>query len=138
MKTVLKIALIFFTGFFIHAYFFPNLLFFNLPISPDKLLSSVKKTSTTSTPQDAFLTQITYNNGQFTPPRVVMKHSYYITITNGSKTESMWLVSNVKALNTDRPYFESEQLKTLLNDPGTYTVINKNNPKSELVVVVTP
>lgn len=137
MKKLFLLALIFFAGFFTHAYFSPNLLFYNKPLSLDALLKNAK-TDNQRTKIDPFFTGVIYQKGQFSPQRVSIKKSNYITITNNSKTEGMWLISNNQLLNTSRPYYESEQLKTILNEIGSFTVINKVNPQAVLVVVVSP
>lgn len=69
---------------------------------------------------------------------MTIKRSNYLAVTNLNAKEFMWLVSDNSLLNTNRNYAESERLTVLLNELGTFTVVEKNRPEALLTVSVIP
>ncbi len=127
-------AVVFFMlGFFVHASFFPY-MFVDLFVP-----SAQKKESAQSPAQEndtIALTTVSYTDGSFTPRLVQMKKSYYLRIVNNSESELMWLTSSHPVLNTPRGYGKSEELRTILYEPGTYEVSSTLHPDRILKVIV--
>lgn len=84
---------------------------------------------------DEFITAVDYDGERFEPSSVTITIGNYITITNQSKKELMWLVSDLKELNTVRGYGEGERLQALLTQKGEFKVMDKLT-QSLLVVIV--
>ena len=133
MKKFLLYLLLFFSGFFIHAYFFTDFFPFGYPhtIAPTK--ETVKETKV---PLRALFTYVNYKDGEFSPKVVFMERGTYLSIKNQGDQNLMWLTSNEKAFNTARGYGRSEQALTRLDKPSTFTVTDKLHPESQLTVVV--
>jgi hypothetical protein len=131
MRLFLFVLISFSAGFLIHAFFFPKV--FVSSSNPD-VLTAVQSVIGIEEKND-FVTPVTFDKKSFNPNKVSIKNGNYITITNMSKTELMELQSNEKLLSTVRPYAESEQLKALLPNKGTFEVI-ENHSKAKLIVEV--
>ncbi len=124
-------ALFFSLGFIVHALFFPSLLI-------DRFSTKITKQEAVSIPieQNKSLTTVYYRNGVFEPSIVQIRKSYYVRIVNASKNELMWLTSESPLFRTLRGYGESEELKTILYDPNTYTVSSTLHPDKTLRIIV--
>jgi hypothetical protein len=118
-------------GFLIHALVFPKILVTST--TPD-ILGSVQSVVGIEQKSD-FITPVTFNKKSFSSKDVTIKRGNYITITNMSTTESMFLRSGQPLLTTVRPYAESEQLKVLLPEIGEFEVI-EDHSKAKLKVHV--
>ena len=137
MRFLLGLIIAFTIGFFVHAFFFPDYFYNGLAELTKKNVTSANPVLPTGAP-DQFFTYVTYSNGKFRPGKVTIKRSDYLAITNLNKIDRMWLVSDNKLLNTGRDYAESERLTVMLNELGTFTVLEKNNPAALLSVTVIP
>ena len=89
-------------------------------------------------PDDDFITSVDYNGDQFNRRSVTVKKGNYIAITNKSRDQLMWLISDESNLNTQRGYGEGEKLQLTLLKEGEFKVVNKLNTKAYLNVVVQP
>lgn len=143
MPKALLLILVFTLGFLVHAFFFPDFLYNGLRqalniYNPQSAKLLGVQTEKNTQPQYQFMTYVNYNNGRFDPASVTIKRSYYLAITNMSKKEQMWLVSDHPLLNTKRGYAESERLQTILYEVGSYKVSNKLSPGPLLNVIVVP
>jgi len=86
--------------------------------------------------QDQFVTHIDYDGKKFKPSSVNIKKGNYIAITNTSRDQLMWLISENQDLNTLRGYGEGEKLQLTLLKEGKFKVIDKLNPNVSLAVQV--
>lgn len=129
--TKIVIAILFFAlGFLINQFSY-NLTYKSLPdnfkAQSDKVLG--KKII------DEFKTYVNYN-GSFEPKTVLIKKGNYIAITNKSRTEQLWLLSDNSALNTPRGYAEGERLEAIMNQKGTFYITNKNKTGTYVKIIV--
>jgi len=127
----------FFSGFFIHALFFPYLFTDNLGLYTNKIMDGKDPLVTTGLENKA-VTRVLYEDGEFNPRVVQIKLSYYISIVNNSEKELMWLISESPLFRTPRGYGKSEELRTILYEAGTYEVSSKLHPQNILKVIVKP
>lgn len=88
--------------------------------------------------QDEFITSVAYDGKKFKPSSVTVKKGNYIAITNTSRDQLMWLISDNADLNTKRGYGEGEKLQLILLKEGRYKVTNRLDTKGFLEVVVEP
>lgn len=88
--------------------------------------------------EDRFITNIDYDGEKFKPSSVTVKKGNYIAITNTSRDQLMWLISDHQDLQTARGYGEGEKLQLILLKEGTYKVTNRLDTKGLLGVVVEP
>jgi plastocyanin len=126
-------------GFVIHALFFPYVLTEKQVVQAEKDIGYIKDTKLKATPADQvndLITYVDYAEGNFHPTSVTITRGNYVSITNRHKKEQMWLNSEAEFLSTVRPYATGERLQTTIAKPGTYTVIDKNNPDAKLTIVV--
>jgi len=137
MRFIFGLLMFFLIGFFVHAAFFPD-LFYNALGEFNKNKITVSPTPTEEKDKSNFFTYVTYKDGKFRPGNITIGRSNYLAITNLNTKEPMWLISDNKLLNTERGYMESERLTVLLNELGTFTVIEKNRPEALLVITVKP
>jgi len=137
MRYLVGLVLAFAFGFFAHAIFFPDVFYDGLAGLTHKTIRA-EPTKPPENPDTHFFTYVSYDNGMFRPGKVTIKRSNYIAITNMNKADLMWLVSDNKLLNTTRGYGESERLTTILNELGTFTILEKNRPDAHLTVTVIP
>jgi len=86
--------------------------------------------------QDQFITYVDYDGKSFKPGSVIVKKGNYLAITNKSKDQLMWLISQNLDLNTQRGYGEGEKLQLTLLKEGEFKVIDKLNPNTSLVIKV--
>ena len=135
-RLLLLVILIFFLGFgAAYILFTSDILQVN---RPDIGFLFKQKVAAVKTTADNFITYIDYDGTDFSPRKVIIKKGNYIAITNKSKTELMWLVSNNTGLNTKRGYAEGERLQLILLKEGRYVVANRLNTKASTEVVVEP
>lgn len=85
---------------------------------------------------DDFITLVEYTDSGFKPKAVTIRKGNYIIIRNMSQKSYMWLSSENIVLRTTRGYAQSEQIKTVLNDVGAFTVSNTFNVSHKLSVIV--
>lgn len=85
---------------------------------------------------DDFITLVEYTDSGFKPKAVTIRKGNYIIIRNMSQKSYMWLSSENTVLKTTRGYAQSEQIKTVLNDVGAFTVSNTFNLSHKLSVIV--
>lgn len=85
---------------------------------------------------DDFITLVEYTDSGFKPNAVTIRKGNYIIIRNMSQKSYMWLSSENIVLRTTRGYAQSEQIKTVLNDVGAFTVSNTFNVSHKLSVIV--
>lgn len=123
---------VFAAGFFTHALFFPYLFTDNFAIVIPAKAGNVP----VSPVPNKSVTEILYVDGQFSPKVVQIKKSYYVNIINMSEKELMWLTSKNTALTTPRGFAKSEQLRTILYDPGVYEVSTTLHPTEKLQIIV--
>ena len=127
------------SGFIIHALFFPYLFSEKQLDQSVKNVVYVKNSALQATPADQendLITYVDYAAGRFHPDTVTITRGNYVAITNRHKDRQMWLSSEASFLSTVRPYAVGERLQTTIAKPGTFTVIDKNNPEAKLTVVV--
>lgn len=110
----------------------------NLQIKDEVSLLPQQNVGGAQTTADQFITYIDYDGNEFNPKTVTIKKGNYIAITNKSKDQLMWLVSDNADLNTKRGYGEGEKLQLTLLKEGTYKVTNRLDTKGFLEVVVEP
>ena len=136
MKLKLFSVLIF--GFIIG--FYTNALLMYEP--PEVLLKYTKaqdfaeKTQNAIANNDTSEVTVEFDGTQFTPDQVVTKIGKRVEIFNRSPDQPMELVSETDQLNTTRGYGESELFRTVLMEPGEYTISTKDVPTAKLVVTV--
>jgi hypothetical protein len=85
---------------------------------------------------DPLITKVEYDGTKFSRHNVAIGFTRYIQIVNTSKTDLMWLQSNLPELTTTRGYGEAEAVKAQFNEKGTFIVRDKNNPNEQLVITV--
>ncbi|MEI6532906.1 MAG: hypothetical protein WCO06_03635 [Candidatus Roizmanbacteria bacterium] len=122
MKRFFLTALVFFIcGFFFHAWLFPSAFVGKPEI---ELLSASKKIigMPEETGTENLITQVSLKEGKFDPSTVSIGYGRYIAIINNNETARMDLRSDIKELQTIRPYGKSEQLQTSLYTRGTHIV----------------
>jgi hypothetical protein len=105
-------------------------------ISPAGLIGLADESKSPVSGRDGFEVIVQYQGGRFRPDSVTVGKGNYLSITNISKSEKMWLTSDDPELVTPRGYGESERLKVLVIREGTFRVINKLNPSAQLTVTV--
>ena len=113
--------------------FLANAFLFQKTVSDISSLSQTNVLRQSSA--DEFITGVDYDGKRFKPSSVTITIGNYITITNQSKKELMWLTSNLKDLNTVRGYGEGERLQAILTQKGEFKVMDKLT-QSLLVVTV--
>lgn len=131
LKRILFLTIVFFAGFFVHAWYFPSAFLQNNPAT----LLKIEKDSAPE-PQTAAvksLTKIDFTN-EFNPPVVHIVKGYYIAITNKNQKKLMWLKSDNPNLATVRGYGYTEQVYTRLDERGSYTVIDKDGATLKVIV----
>lgn len=137
-KSILVGSALFAAGFLTHAIFFPDTLsngFTDISniVIPNNITPSG---SAASANEDPLVTKIEFDGEHFSKHNVTIGYTRYIQIVNTSKTSGMSLASNMKELNTARPYAESEGIQTQFNTKGTFVVQDRNNPSEKLVILV--
>lgn len=137
MRFFVGLLVAFGLGFLVHAFFFPDVWYNGLAALTKKNIE-VKSAPVPQNSNEQFFTYVTYQDGKFRPGKVTIKRSNYLAVTNLNAKEFMWLVSDNSLLNTNRNYAESERLTVLLNELGTFTVVEKNRPEALLTVSVIP
>jgi hypothetical protein len=125
---------IFFLGFAVHALFFPTLLTRNITISTKRVLENKKAPVIEET--NKAVTHVLFEEGEFDPPVVVIRNSYYLGIMNNSDKELMTLTSDTPLFRTPRGYGLSEEHMMQLYDKGEYTVSSLLHPDKVLRVIV--
>jgi hypothetical protein len=137
MKNLSLIVVCTLIGFYSHAIFFPDFFYNGLKVHTEKNIPlSAEKQNTKQTL--ITVSYVNYDGHQFAPRVVNVKASYWIAITNNSKTKQMWLISDNPLLNTERGYGYTEQLKKMLYKQGTYTIQDKLNPDAKFTLIVKP
>ncbi len=86
--------------------------------------------------KDDFITLVAYTDSGFKPNTVTIRKGNYIIIRNTSQKSFMWLSSDTANLTTTRGFAQSEQIKTVLNNEGSYAVSNRFNLSHKLSVIV--
>lgn len=132
MKKLLLVTLTFASGFFVHAFFFPD-YFITLP---QDVLSATTKKETLQTANDTQNTKITFDGKHFSPNHVTVSFTRYVTIINTSKDILMSLTSTERSLATPRGYGYTEAVSMQANKKGTFTVTDTNNPQEKLTIIV--
>lgn len=133
-RRLLLLILAFASGFFAHAFVFPDFLANGFTDVSKIVLPGPSPTATQ--PTDPQLTTIEFDGKKFSRNNVRIGFTRYIQIINTSPNKQMWLYSNVPELSTARGYGESETVKTQFNKKGTFIVQDKNNPSERLVITV--
>ena len=139
IKQVLYFLIVFTTGFFVHAIFFPYVFVdgksdvIEVPFTTN--VTTEKKEIPEEIEND-LITYVRYDKKRFNPSSVTITKGNYIAITNISKAEQMWLTSENPLLNTVRGYAFGERLQTVIAEPGNYKVQNKLFPEANLTVKV--
>lgn len=112
-------------------------LFVSLPpiISQKGEISSTTEDSSSDS-VDNFITLVEYADTGFQPSSVTIQKGNYIVVRNISSRSLMWLNSDSQLLTTTRGYAQSEQIRTVLNDVGSYSVTNTFNLSHKLSVIV--
>lgn len=127
----------FFLGFMTHALFFPYIFIDGNTDAVTNEINRYKNVAPSSGPDSGnFVTYVEYDNGYFTPKEVTMIKGDYIAITNRSKTQGMKLDSDNQLLTTKRPYMESEQIRLVIPESGTFTVTERLQGKGSLIIHV--
>ncbi len=138
-KNILFFVLIFLAGFFIHAYFFPDLLPTQINLLGRKAVGLPQQEKALPTPEFSFSTAyVDYQDGKFKPNNIVSKTGNHVAITNRDKNELMWLDSDNTLLKTTRGFGFSERLDVVLPKAGTFKIVNKLNSEATLMVTVKP
>lgn len=122
-------------GFFSHDIISDNLLKINNRAQFIPTNASQKNVLGESS-ADNFMTTITFDGGTFRPRRVTIQSGNYLLVRNTSKTELMWLISDIPGVSTSRGYAEGEQFRSAISQIGTYTLKNKLNPQTSATIVV--
>jgi hypothetical protein len=128
VKLVLLLIAFFGLGFVVGGFLVGNTPFEITALSQPSVLGK-------QDPDDDFITHVDYDGKRFKSNAVTINIGNYITITNQSKKELMWLVSNLKDLNTVRGYGEGERVQAILTQKGEFKVMDKLT-QSLLVVTV--
>ncbi|PIZ63984.1 hypothetical protein COY16_00490 [Candidatus Roizmanbacteria bacterium CG_4_10_14_0_2_um_filter_39_13] len=134
----LKLLSVLIVGFIIG--FYTNALLMFKP--PDVLLKYTEAQDFAEKTQNALenskTSEVTveFDGTQFTPDQVVTKIGKRVEIYNRSPDRPMELISDTDQLNTTRGYGESERFRTVLMEPGVYTITTKDVPTAKLVVTV--
>lgn len=131
-KLLLFLILSFGLGFALH------FLITNLQIKPEVSLLPQQNVAGAQTTTDQFITNVAYDGKKFKPSSVTVRKGNYIAITNTSRDQLMWLVSDNSDLQTPRGYGEGEKLQLVLLREGRYKVTDKLNATSFLEVLVEP
>lgn len=136
MAKLFFFILFFCLGFLAHALIFPNTLV-STTVNFEELLTKQNLTNTKKV-SDTFLLEnkVFYTGDTFQPSRVIMHTGDYIEIINQNKTKYMELLSDNPTLNTPRPYGYTEQIRTVLTSPGSYTIFDKLNKSVSVVIIV--
>jgi|GEM_PF-3173289 len=95
-----------------------------------------KKTQSALTNKDNEEVTVEFNGTQFVPDQVVTKVGKRINIYNQSADHGMQLISDTEQLNTSRKYDESERFRTVIMEPGEYTITTQDVPSAKLVITV--
>lgn len=139
-RNILSMSIPFCIGFFVHAFFFPDLLP-QVLYKASKQAVGIKEISELSSPTestDVLIKEVSYKDGVFNPKVIRVHYGNYISITNTSTIpdDLMWLQSDSSELTTPRGFAESEQLRTTVLKEGTWSVINRVRPDAKLTVIV--
>jgi hypothetical protein len=128
---------VFFSGFFVHALFFPTLLTSNLMLFTKRTIDKkqIPQVPVADVTNKA-LTVVLYEEGEFDPQVAVVGKSYYLGIINNSDKELMNLTSENPLFRTPRSYGKSEQLMVQLYNIGEYTVSSTLHPDKTLKIIV--
>lgn len=136
MRTVVYVLIIFSLGFLVHAFFFPNFLYKGLSPIKGIVLGINDKNSVNEAFNYSFLNYVNFSDGQFDKREITIRKGDYIIITNKDNKQLMWLMSDNPFLSTPRGYGLGEEVRTILNNVGTLTVVNKMNRSQMLTIHV--
>ena len=122
-------------GFFLHAFFFPE-LFVNLLTPAPDLPNQTQTSQKPAVQRIQNVTTIAFDGKKFSHHAVTMEVSRYLVVINKSTDTLMWLTSNNADLTTKRGYGYLEQAKTRIDEKGQVIVADTNNPKERVVITV--
>jgi hypothetical protein len=88
--------------------------------------------------QDQFISAVIFNGSSYQPNHITVKKGNYVSITNTSPVERMWLVSGESTMSMNRPYAQGEQLKFISPREGVIELKDKLHPAIGLKITIGP
>ena len=122
MKRFFLTAILFFIcGFFFHAWLFPSMFVgrpdVEIASASKKIIGMPEETGT-----ENLISYVSFKDGKFSPSSISIGYGRYIAITNENEKDRMELSSDIKELQTVRPYGKTERLQTSLYIRGVHMV----------------